>query len=58
MMDDVLPCATYARSYGDEQHLDEALDKIWRFGRQGNPPRKMCPRLTALREEVVDVSTA
>ncbi len=57
-MDAVLPCAPYARSYGDEQHLDEALDKIWRFGRQGNPPRKMCPRLTALREEVVDVSTA
>eukprot|EP00878_Enallax_costatus_P015328 GHUV01016054.1.p1 GENE.GHUV01016054.1~~GHUV01016054.1.p1 ORF type:complete len:266 (+),score=28.32 GHUV01016054.1:144-941(+) len=40
--------------YGDEQHLDEALDRIWRFGRAGNPPKKMCPKLTGLREEVVD----
>lgn len=43
--------------YGDEQHLDEALDRIWRFGRAGNPPKKMCPKLVGLREEVVDVST-
>eukprot|EP00882_Tetradesmus_deserticola_P007589 GHRQ01007993.1.p1 GENE.GHRQ01007993.1~~GHRQ01007993.1.p1 ORF type:complete len:282 (+),score=110.28 GHRQ01007993.1:546-1391(+) len=40
--------------YGDEKHLDEALDKIWKFGRQGNPPKKMCPTLTGLREETVD----
>lgn len=40
--------------YGDEKHLDEALDKIWKFGRQGNPPKKMCPTLKGLREEVVD----
>lgn len=42
--------------YGDEQHLDEALNRIWMFGRAGNPPRKMCPTLVGLREEVVDVS--
>eukprot|EP00879_Flechtneria_rotunda_P019274 GHRR01020241.1.p1 GENE.GHRR01020241.1~~GHRR01020241.1.p1 ORF type:complete len:194 (+),score=52.13 GHRR01020241.1:676-1257(+) len=40
--------------YGDEQHLDEALDRIWKFGRAGNPPKKMCPRLIGLREEVID----
>eukprot|EP00775_Hariotina_reticulata_P003216 gene3216-3493_t len=45
-------CTRYR--YGDEQHLDEALDRIWKFGRQGNPPKKMCPKLTGLREEVVD----
>jgi hypothetical protein len=48
--------AAAAARYGDEKHLDEALDKIWKFGRQGNPPKKMCPTLTGLREEVVDVS--
>jgi len=42
--------------YGDEQHLDEALNRIWAFGRAGNPPRKLCPKLVGLREEVVDVS--
>jgi hypothetical protein len=45
-------CTRYR--YGDEQHLDEALERIWRFGRAGNPPKKMCPRLKGLREEVVD----
>ncbi|KAF6255432.1 hypothetical protein COO60DRAFT_1535269 [Scenedesmus sp. NREL 46B-D3] len=43
--------------YGDEKHLDEALDKIWKFGRQGNPPKKMCPTLTGLREENVDFAS-
>lgn len=42
--------------YGDEQHLDEALNRIWMFGRAGNPPRKLCPKLIGLREEAVDVS--
>jgi hypothetical protein len=37
--------------YGDEQHLEEALDKIFRFGRQSGVPRKMAPKLTGLREE-------
>ena len=41
-------------SYGDEQHLEEALDKIWRFGKAGAPPRKMCPTLVGVREEVAD----
>jgi hypothetical protein len=40
--------------YGDEQHLDEALDKIFRFGKSGGLPRKDTPRLVALREVVVD----
>lgn len=35
-----------AHRYGDEQHLDEALDKIFRFGKAGSIPRKNCPRLT------------
>lgn len=40
--------------YGDEQHLDEALNRIWMFGRAGNPPKKLCPKLVGLREETVD----
>ena len=38
--------------YGDEQHLDEALDKVFKIGRPGGLPRRMCPRLTGLREEM------
>jgi hypothetical protein len=34
-----------ARRYGDEQHLDEALDKIFRFNKPNGTPRKMCPIL-------------
>lgn len=41
-------------SYGDEQHLEEALDKIFRFGKQGGLPRRLCPTLVGLREEVMD----
>lgn len=52
----VLSPLTCACRYGDEQHLDEALNRIWNFGRQGNPPKKMCPTLVGLREETVDVS--
>ncbi|KAI7844463.1 hypothetical protein COHA_001966 [Chlorella ohadii] len=40
--------------YGDEQHLDEALTRIFRFGQAGGIPRRLCPILTGLREEVVD----
>jgi len=40
--------------YGDEQHLDEALKRIFRFGRYDGIPRKMSPVLTGVREEVVD----
>lgn len=51
-----LPCTCRGHRYGDEQHLDEALNRIWMFGRAGNPPKKMCPKLVGLREETVDVS--
>lgn len=38
--------------YGDEQHLDEALSRIFRFGQAGGLPRRFCPVLVAVREEV------
>ncbi|KAI8473727.1 MAG: hypothetical protein J3K34DRAFT_375305 [Monoraphidium minutum] len=37
--------------YGDEQHLEEALAKIFMYGRSGGVPKKNAPRLTGLREE-------
>lgn len=37
--------------YGDEQHLEEALERIFKFGRAGGIPRRLSPRLTAVREE-------
>jgi hypothetical protein len=37
--------------YGDEQHLEEALDKIFRFGKSGGVPRKNAPVLIGVREE-------
>lgn len=40
--------------YGDEQHLEEALDRIFRFGRSGGIARKLSPVLKGLREEVVE----
>lgn len=40
--------------YGDEQHLDEALTRIFRFGQGGGIPRRLCPILTGLREELTD----
>eukprot|EP00798_Chlamydomonas_sp_ICE-L_P015610 gene15610-21715_t len=40
--------------YGDEAHLEEALDRIWRIGKSGGIPRKFSPVLTGLREEVID----
>lgn len=43
---------TKTNRYGDEQHLDEALDKCFRIGRQGGLPRRMCPKLIGLREEM------
>lgn len=39
--------------YGDEQHLEEALDKIFRYGRSGGIARKFAPTLTGLREITV-----
>lgn len=40
--------------YGDEQHLDEALSRIFRFGQSGGIPRRLCPILKRVREEVRD----
>jgi hypothetical protein len=40
--------------YGDEQQLDEALCRIFRFGQAGGIPRRLCPILVALREEIRD----
>lgn len=40
--------------YGDEQHLDEALNRIFQLGRPTGIPRKLCPVLAGVREEVVD----
>ncbi|GAX76622.1 hypothetical protein CEUSTIGMA_g4068.t1 [Chlamydomonas eustigma] len=36
--------------YGDEQHLEEALDKIFRFNKANGIPRKFSPVLVGLRE--------
>ena len=38
--------------YGDEQHLEEALARIWSFGRQGGLARRLAPVLVGVREEL------
>jgi hypothetical protein len=38
--------------YGDEQHLEEALGRIFRFGKSGGIPRRLSPVLVGIREEV------
>ncbi|MEW5300246.1 MAG: hypothetical protein WDW36_003188 [Sanguina aurantia] len=38
--------------YGDEQHLEEAVEKIFKTGKSGGLQRKLLPRLKGLREEV------
>ena len=40
--------------YGDEQHLDEALNRIFMLGRPNGIARKLCPRLAGVREEAVE----
>eukprot|EP00887_Chlorella_sp_A99_P002933 scaffold24.g2933.t1 len=40
--------------YGDEQHLDEALTRMFRFGQAGGVPRRLAPVLTAVREEATN----
>lgn len=42
--------------YGDERHLEEALDRIFKVGntRMGGIPENVCPVLMGLREEVTD----
>jgi len=38
--------------YGDEQHLDLALERVLMLGRYEGVPRRLCPKLVAVREEV------
>lgn len=40
--------------YGDEKHLDEALNRVFKFGRPDGLPRRQAPTLVGLREEVVE----
>eukprot|EP00195_Chlamydomonas_chlamydogama_P013039 CAMPEP_0202902264 /NCGR_PEP_ID=MMETSP1392-20130828/16755_1 /ASSEMBLY_ACC=CAM_ASM_000868 /TAXON_ID=225041 /ORGANISM="Chlamydomonas chlamydogama, Strain SAG 11-48b" /LENGTH=283 /DNA_ID=CAMNT_0049589005 /DNA_START=115 /DNA_END=966 /DNA_ORIENTATION=- len=40
--------------YGDEQHLEEALDKIFKFNKAGGIARRVAPVLTGIREELVE----
>jgi hypothetical protein len=40
--------------YGDEQHLDEALNRIFRINKSGGIRRNQAPVLSRLREEVID----
>ncbi|KAL5581975.1 hypothetical protein UlMin_014417 [Ulmus minor] len=40
--------------YGDEQHLDEALKRIFQYGQGGGIPRRSAPILQKIREEVVE----
>lgn len=40
--------------YGDEQHLEEALERVFMIGRPTGIPRRQCPRLEGLREEVMN----
>ncbi|XP_078153647.1 acclimation of photosynthesis to environment [Carex rostrata] len=40
--------------YGDEQHLDEALKRIFQYGLGGGIPRRSAPKLQMIREEVTE----
>ncbi|KAE8695251.1 leucine-rich repeat containing protein [Hibiscus syriacus] len=40
--------------YGDEQHLDEALKRIFQFVLGGGIPRRNAPILQMIREEVTE----
>lgn len=40
--------------YGDEQHLDEALKRIFQYGQGGGIPRRSAPILQTIREEVTE----
>lgn len=40
--------------YGDEQHLDEALKRIFQYGQGGGIPRRSAPILQSIREEVTE----
>ncbi|CAA7402156.1 unnamed protein product [Spirodela intermedia] len=40
--------------YGDEQHLEEALKRIFQYGLGGGIPRRSAPTLKLIREEVIE----
>ncbi|GAB2303360.1 hypothetical protein Dimus_037351 [Dionaea muscipula] len=40
--------------YGDEQHLDEALKRIFQYGHGGGISRRSAPVLQRIREEVTE----
>ncbi|KAL2335292.1 hypothetical protein Fmac_016505 [Flemingia macrophylla] len=40
--------------YGDEQHLDEALKRIFQYGQPGGIPRRSAPVLNMIREEATE----
>ncbi|KAF9618264.1 hypothetical protein IFM89_000899 [Coptis chinensis] len=40
--------------YGDEQHLEEALKRIFQYGLGGGIPRRSAPMLELIREEVTE----
>jgi hypothetical protein len=40
--------------YGDEQHLDLALERIFKIGRPDGITRAQCPRLVSIKEETRD----
>ncbi|XP_022862603.1 uncharacterized protein LOC111382796 isoform X1 [Olea europaea var. sylvestris] len=40
--------------YGDEQHLEEALKRIFQYGMGGGIPRRSAPVLQMIREEVTE----
>ncbi|MFX6075678.1 DUF2854 domain-containing protein, partial [Acinetobacter baumannii] len=40
--------------YGDEQHLDEALKRIFQYGQGGGIARRSAPVLQMIREEVTE----
>ena len=42
--------------YGDEQHLDLAMERIFRIGRGGGVSRRECPVLKGVREEVSETN--
>jgi hypothetical protein len=38
--------------YGDEQHLEEALDRIFKYNKPQGIPKRSAPKLVGLREQV------
>jgi hypothetical protein len=40
--------------YGDEQHLEEAIDRIFKLGRPDGIARNSAPKMTGISEQVID----